>query len=150
VALVVATVVLFGVAVVLAMQLCSGGDETAAPPSTTVTAAPPSVSTTTETVSPSTTTTTTSTTPTTTGTPLPGVSGTDAQGFVGHAARCDAGNTAVAAIRTAQSLAVICKATAGGYYYHGERLRDGANVRLSNAVPNGGGFDVTNPADGAS
>ena len=155
VALVVATVVLFGVAVVLAMQLFSGGDETAAPPSTTVAAPPPSVSTTTETVSPSTTTTTTpstttSTTPTTTGTPLPGVSGTDAQGFVGHAARCDAGNTAVTAIRTAQSLAVICQTTGGSYYYHGERLRDGANVRLSNAVPNGGGFDVTNPADGAS
>ena len=54
------------------------------------------------------------------------------------------------AIRTAQSLAVICSTGNGGYYYHGERLRDGANVRLSNAVPNGGGFDVTNPADGAS
>jgi serine/threonine-protein kinase len=154
VALVVATIVLFGVAVVLAMQLFSGGDETAAPPSTTV-APPPTVSTTTETISPSTTTTpsttsATSTTTTTTGTPLPGVSGTDAQGFVGHAARCDAGNSAVAAIRTAQSLAVICSTGNGSYYYHGERLRDGANVRLNNAVPNGGGFDVTNPADGAS
>jgi len=157
VALVVATIVLLGVAVVLAMQLFSGGDENAAPPPTTVAAAPPpSVSTTTETVSPSTSTpsttpsTTTSTTPTTSGAPLPGVSGTDAQGFVGHAARCDDGNTAVTAIRTAQSLAVICQTTSGSYYYHGERLRDGANVRLSNAVPNGGGFDVTNPADGAS
>jgi serine/threonine-protein kinase len=153
VALVVATIVLFGVAVVLAMQLFSGGDETSAPPPTTVAAPPPSVSTTTETVSPSTTSTTTSTTstsPTTSGAPLPGVSGMDAQGFVGHAARCDAGNTAVTAIRTAQSLAVICQSGAGSYYYHGERLRDGANVRLSNAVPNGGGFDVSNPADGAS
>lgn len=45
---------------------------------------------------------------------------------------------------------MICSSGNGGYYYHGERLRDGANVRLSNAVPNGGGFDVTNPADGAS
>jgi serine/threonine-protein kinase len=152
VALVVATIVLFGVAIALAMQLFSGGDETAAPPPTTVAAPPPSVSTTTETVSPSpsTTSSTTSTTPTTSGTPLPGVSGTDAQGFVGHAARCDTGNSAVAAIRTSQSLAVICSAGNGGYYYHGERLRDGANVRLSNAVPNGGGFDVTNPSDGAS
>jgi len=149
VALVVGTIVLFGVAVVLAMQLFSGGDEGAAPPSTTVAAPPPSVSTTTETVSPSTSTPSTKTS-TTSGTPLPGVSGADAQGFVGHAARCDDGNTAVTAIKTAQSLAVICQTSSGSYYYHGERLRDGANVRLSNAVPNGGGFDVTNPADGAS
>jgi hypothetical protein len=77
------------------------------------------------------------------------VSGTDAQGFVGHAARCDAGSKPVAAIRTAQSLAVVCETTPGSYYYHGERLRDGANVQLANAVPNGGGFDVGNPADGA-
>ena len=26
---------------------------------------------------------------------------------------------------------------------------DGANVQLANAVPAGGGFDVTNPSDGA-
>jgi serine/threonine-protein kinase len=68
---------------------------------------------------------------------------------VGHAARCDAGSTPVAAIRTAQSLAVVCETSPGSYYYHGERLRDGANVQLANAVPNGGGFDVSNPADGA-
>ena len=155
-ALVVATIVLFGVAVVLAMQLFSGDRETAAPPQTSTAAPPPpSVRTTTETVSPSTTTpsttsTTSTTSPSTSGAPLPGVSGTDAQGFVGHEARCDAGNTPAAAIRTAQSLAVVCQTGSGSYYYHGERLRDGANVRLANAVPNGGGFDVTNPADGAS
>jgi hypothetical protein len=28
-------------------------------------------------------------------------------------------------------------------------LSDGANLQLANAVPAGGGFDVTNPADGA-
>jgi serine/threonine protein kinase len=157
VALVVVTILLFAVAVVLAMQLLGGDQESAAPPATTTMAVPPpSVSTETETVSPSTTTTTTTTpsttttTPTTSGKPLPGVSGTDAQGFVGHAARCDAGSTPVAAIRTGQSLAVVCQTTAGSYYYHGERLRDGANVRLTGAVPNGGGFDVSNPADGAS
>ncbi|OBF29091.1 protein kinase [Mycobacterium sp. ACS1612] len=156
VALVVATILLFGVAVVLAMQLFDGDRQTAAPPPTTTMAVPPpSTTTQTETVSPSTTTTTpptttTSTTPTTSGTPLPGVSGSDAQGFVGHAARCDAGSTPTAAIRTAQSLAVICQTPSGSYYYHGERLRDGANVRLANAVPNGGGFDVVNPEDGAS
>jgi serine/threonine protein kinase, bacterial len=158
VALVVATIVLFGVAVVLAMQLMKGDRDSAAPPQTTVAVPPPSVSTSTETVEPSTTTpsatSTTSTTPTTpttttSGAPLPGVSGTDAQGFVGHEARCDAGSTPAAAIRTAQSLAVICEMTPGNYYYHGERLRDGANVKLANAVPAGGGFDVTNPADGA-
>ncbi|MEN3316903.1 MAG: hypothetical protein V7643_304 [Mycobacterium sp.] len=156
VALIVATIVLFGAAVVLAMQLFSGNQDSAAPPQTTVAVPPPSVSTTTETVEPSTstpsttsTTSPTTTSPSTSGTPLPGVSGTDAQGFVGHAARCDAGSTPAAAIRTAQSLAVICETTPGSYYYHGERLRDGANVQLANAVPSGGGFDVTNPADGA-
>jgi serine/threonine-protein kinase len=151
--LVVATIVLFGIAVVLAMQLFKGNGQTATTTPTTVTAEPPppSVSTTTETVRPSTTSTptTTSSAPTTSATPLPGVSGTDAQGFVGHAARCDAGSTPAAEIRTAQSLAVICQSAPGTYYYHGERLRDGANVKLSNAVPTDGGFDATNPADGA-
>ena len=37
----------------------------------------------------------------------------------------------------------------GSYYYHGERLSDGANVQLANAVPTDGGFDAVNPADGA-
>jgi serine/threonine-protein kinase len=154
VALAVATIALFGLAVVLAMQLFSGNEDSASPTQTTV-AVPPSVSTTTEVLEPSTTTpsttsaTPTTSTPSTTGAPLPGVSGTDAQGFVGHAARCDAGSTPAAAIRTAQSLAVICETTPGSYYYHGERLRDGANVQLANAVPAGGGWDVTNPADGA-
>jgi serine/threonine protein kinase len=156
IALVVATVVLLGVAVVLAAQLLTGNEDSGAPPQTTLAVPPPSVSTTTETVEPSMSTSapsTTSTTPTTTspstsGTPLPGVTGTDAQGFVGHAARCDAGSTPAAAIRTAQSLAVVCETAPGTYYYHGERLRDGANIQLTNAVPAGGGFDVTNPADG--
>ena len=80
---------------------------------------------------------------------LAGMQGTDEQGFVGHAARCDAGSSPVAMIRTALSLVVICETTPGSYYYHGERLRDGANVQLANATPSGGGFDVTNPADGA-
>jgi serine/threonine protein kinase len=155
VALVVATVLLFGVAVVLATQLFNGGRESAAPPPTTMAVPPPAQTTQTETTAPTTTptttpTTATSTTPTTSPTPLPGVSGTDAQGFVGHAARCDAGSTPAAAIRTSQSLAVVCRTPSGSYYYHGERLRDGANVRLSDAVPNGGGFDVINPQDGAS
>jgi serine/threonine-protein kinase len=77
------------------------------------------------------------------------VSGTDAQGFVGHSARCDAGSKPAAAIRTANSLAVVCQTGQGIYYYRGERLSDGANLQLANAVPSGGGFDVSNPADGA-
>jgi serine/threonine protein kinase len=140
VALVVATIVLFGVAVVLAQQLLNGNRDTDAPLQTTLAVPPPAVSTTTMTVEPS---------PTTSATPLPGMSGTDAQGFVDHSARCDAGSTPAAAIRTAGSLAVVCETTPGSYYYRGERLRDGANLQLADAVPAGGGFDVTNPADGA-
>jgi serine/threonine-protein kinase len=75
------------------------------------------------------------------------VSGTDAQGFVGHSARCDNGSTAAAAIRTAQSLAVICQ-SGDSYSYRGERLSDGAQLQLSNATRAGAGFTVTNPADG--
>lgn len=91
----------------------------------------------------------TSTTTTTSAAALAGLSGADAQGFVGHAARCDTGDSLVAAIKTASSLAVICEESSGSYYYHGERLRDGANVQLAGAVPSGGGFDAVNPADGA-
>jgi serine/threonine-protein kinase len=143
VALVVATIVLFGVAVVLAAQLMSGNQDSGATSQTTLAGPPPSVSTTTETVEPST------STPSTSATPLPGMSGTDAQGFVDHSARCDAGSTPAAAIRTANSLAVVCETAPGSYYYRGERLSDGANLQLANAIPAGGGFDVTNPADGA-
>ncbi len=149
VALVVATIALFGVAVVLASQLMSGNQDSGAPSQTTLAAPPPPVSTTTETVEPSTSTPQTSNSPSTSATRLPGMSGTDAQGFVDHSARCDDGSTPAAAIRTAISLAVVCQTSSGSYVYHGERLRDGANVQLVNAVPAGGGFDVTNPADGA-
>jgi serine/threonine-protein kinase len=154
VALVVATIVLFGVAIILAKQLMSGNRDSGAPSQTTLAVPPPSVSTTTETVEPSTSTPSPSTTPSTTSpstsaTPLPGMPGTDAQGFVDHSARCDAGSTPAAAIRTANSLAVVCQTAPGSYYYRGERLSDGADLQLANAVPAGGGFDVTNPADGA-
>ena len=77
------------------------------------------------------------------------MTGTDGQGFVGHTARCDSGASPVAAIQTALSMAVVCETSPGSYQYRGERLRDGANIQLANAVPAGGGFDVTNPADGA-
>ena len=83
------------------------------------------------------------------GAPIAGLSGTDAQGFVGHSARCDAGSTPAAAIRTANSLAIVCETAPGSYYYRGERLSDGAQLQLANAVPAGGGFDAVNPADGS-
>ena len=151
VALVVATIVLLGVAVVLAAQLMSGNQDSGAPSQTTLAVPPPSVSTTTETVETSTSTPSTPSTssPSTSATPLPGMPGTDAQGFVDHSARCDAGSTPAAAIRTASSLAVVCETAPGSYYYRGERLSDGANLQLANATPAGGGFDITNPADGA-
>jgi serine/threonine protein kinase, bacterial len=76
------------------------------------------------------------------------VPGTDAQGFVGHSARCNPGSTPAAMVRTANSLAVVCQSGPGTFYYRGERLRDGANIELANAVRSAGGFDVTNPADG--
>jgi serine/threonine-protein kinase len=77
------------------------------------------------------------------------VSAADAQGFVGHSARCDAGSSPAAMIRTANSLAIVCETGQGSYYYRGERLSDGAQLVLQNATPAGGGFDVINPADGA-
>lgn len=154
VGLVVTTIVLFTAAVVLALVLAfgnNGGDSAPQPPlalppsTTTETTAPSASETTTTTTAP----TTTSPTTTTSGPPIAGVSGTDAQGFVGHTARCTDGSTPAAAIRTAQSLAVICEMSPGNYQYRGERLRDGANVQLNNARPLGNGFVATNPADGA-
>jgi serine/threonine-protein kinase len=149
---------MFTVAAVLATVLVSGDDSGGAQPQTRLAAPPPSTTTITTTPStsdestttPSTTTTTPSTTsPSATGTAIPGVSGTDAQGFVGHSARCDAGSTPAAAIRTANSLAIVCETAPNSYYYRGERLSDGAQLQLANAVPAGGGFDAINPADGA-
>lgn len=154
--LVVASIILFGVAAVLATVLMSGDDSGSAP-QTRLAAPPPSTTSPTSadaTSTPSTTSTTTTTSPVTTSPSatagaISGVSGTDGQGFVGHSARCDAGSSPAAAIRTSLSLAVVCEGPSGSYYYRGERLRDGANLQLANASPAGGGFEVTNPADGA-
>ncbi len=130
-ALVAGTVLALSGALVLAAVLLLrngiGGSPTAAP-----SAAPPS-----EVSTPSMTTVS------------PTFSGADSQGFLNQAARCDTGDLAAAMIRTASSLAVICQSAPNVFYYHGERLRDGANLRLADAVPTDGGFDVTNPADGA-
>lgn len=139
VALVVATIVMFTAALVLAAVLVFSGGDTGSTPQSRL-AAPPGSSTT----QPGTTTTTT----TTSGQPISGVSGTDSQGFVGHTARCDAGSTPAAVIRTSLSLAVVCESD-GEYYYRGERLRDGANIELQGATRSGDGFVAVNPDDGA-
>ena len=73
----------------------------------------------------------------------------DAQGFIGSSARCDAGSTPAAAIRTANSLAIVCRTGPDSYYYRGERLRDGAQLQLQNARRAGSGFEAVNPSDGA-
>ncbi|MGU3501661.1 serine/threonine-protein kinase [Mycobacterium sp. C31M] len=87
--------------------------------------------------------------PTSTTAAVSAVSGTDEQGFVGHTARCDPKSTPVSLIRTSQSLAIICETTNGDFYYRGERLRDGANLRIQHAQRSGDGFVATNPSDGA-
>lgn len=76
------------------------------------------------------------------------VKGADGLGFVDETARCDPGNPPAAVVRTAKSLAVVCQNLSGSYYYRGQRIRDGANIELSNAERVGDGFDVTNPVDG--
>lgn len=147
IALLVGTIGMFALAGVLATVVVFSGGSSGTQPQSTLAAPPPSTTTVTTTAPPSD--TSTSSTPTTSRTVIAGLSDVDAQGFVGHAARCDAGDTLTAAIRTASSLAVVCETAPGSYYYHGERLRDGANLQLANAVPTDGGFDATNPADGA-
>ena len=152
VALVVTTIVMFGVAAVLAARLVAGNDTTSTSSPTTLLAPPPpsgTTETTTETTTepPTTTSTTQTTTPTTSASSA--IPGADGLGFVGHSARCDPGSTPAALVRTAQSLAVVCQSTPGTFYYRGERLRDGANIELANAVRSSGGFDVTDPVGGA-
>ena len=159
-ALLVATIGMFALAAVLATVVVSsgGGASTAPltslalPPSSSREAPPPVTTEETSTSAPTTATTTvTTTSPSTTasGAPIAGLSDADAQGFVGHSARCDSGSTPAAMIRTANSLAIICDQGSGRYYYRGERLRDGAQLQLTNALPSGGGFEAVNPADGA-
>lgn len=126
-----AAALLLVVAAVIAAVLAVGSHGNGSPPQTA--AAPPPA-------------------PTTTATKAPSLSnpvqGADALGFVGHSARCDAGNPPAAVVRTAKSLAVVCQLAPGNFYYRGERLSDGANIELANAERSSDGFDVTNPADG--
>lgn len=157
--LAIATVLLLGVAGILATILALSGNDRgsttpttplAAPPSATSTSAPTESSTESPTeTSTSTTTPTTTSTTSTTRSAAAAMTGTDAQGFVGHSARCDSGSTPAAMIRTASSLAVICQTGADSYYYRGERLSDGAHLEIGQAQRSGDGFNATNPADGA-
>jgi len=146
---------MFALAAVLAGVIVMTGGGGGSEPQSPLAAPPPSTTTTITTTAPSgsedTTSPTTkpSTSPSASGAPIAGLSGTDAQGFVGHSARCDAGSTPAAAIRTANSLAIVCETAPGSYYYRGERLSDGAQLQLANAVPAGGGCDAVNPADGS-
>lgn len=162
VVLIAAIIVMFGVAAVLAAILAFSGDS-APTARTTLTPAttpydesiPTTSETTTTTTSPETTTsTTTSTTPSTTssstsGSAPAGMTGADAQGFVGHYPRCGEGESPAAMVRTAQSLAIVCRSGGDDYYYRGERLSDGATIQLEGAEPAGGGYDVTDPNGGA-
>ena len=125
---------ILAVAGVLAGVVALGGNHGSAPPATP--AAAPSAA-------PSAPTTTTT---------MPVLSrpvqGADGLGFIGHSARCDPGNPPASVVRTAKSLAVVCQTPSGSFYYRGERIRDGANIELPNAVRVADGFDVANPADG--
>jgi serine/threonine protein kinase len=127
-----AAVVVLSVAVILAAISAFGSSRNSSRPET-ASAAPPTES-----------------TPTATKTPSLShpVQGADGLGFIGQPARCDPGNPPAAVVRTALSLAVVCQTGPGSFYYRGERISDGANIELANAVRSSGGFDVTNPADG--
>lgn len=160
-ALLLSTFAMFALAAVLAAVIVTTGGGSsepaprtplAVPPTTSAEAATPSTSdseSATSSTTSSRTSTTTSTSTSASASPISGVSGADAQGFVGHSARCDAGHEPAAMIRTANSLAIVCQTGPSSYYYRGERLRDGAQLVLQNAVPAGGGFDAINPADGS-
>lgn len=132
VGLIVATIVLFTAALVLAAVLVFTGGDTGP--------TQPRIS------APSTSESPTTSAPTRSA--VEGVSGTDSQGFVGHTARCDSGDTPASLIRTSLSLAVICETDDGDFYYRGERLRDGANREIQGATRSGDGFTVTG-SDGA-
>ncbi|MGV0736667.1 serine/threonine-protein kinase [Mycobacterium syngnathidarum] len=134
--LILVTVGLFGIAAVLAAMLAGGGDGGST--HETLTAPTPPSPTSEE-----------PTTTTTSGSATANVSGTDAQGFVDHTARCPAGSTPAAVIRTASSLAVICQTGPDSFSYRGERLSDGANLQIPTAERSGNGFVAVNPADGA-
>lgn len=54
----------------------------------------------------------------------------DDRGFINSSARCDGQQTAVAIVRTQNSLVTICADQQGGYLYRGVRLSDGAALNV--------------------
>ena len=78
----------------------------------------------------------------------PAIPGTDRSGFVGNFARCNATDPAEVMARTTGSELVICRSDAGGFYYRGVRLSDGAGIELPTAIRAASGFDVVNPENG--
>ena len=68
----------------------------------------------------------------------------DSLGFVDSAARCDAGQRAVAIARTEKSAMVVCLRTDGSYEYQGMRLHDGASLQLDDVRPMATGFEARN------
>lgn len=127
---------------------CTGGATT---PPVTVTA--------TETASVSvevteTTTQTVTTTPTTSAAGLAGVSGTDTHGFVGTPARCDEADVVLVAMRTRSSenpptstgsVVVICRDSAGAFYYRGARNRAGdPGLQVSDVIKAVNAYVATN------
>ena len=54
----------------------------------------------------------------------------DGRGFVNSSARCDGPQTAVAIVRTQNSLVTICVDQQGGHLYRGVRLSDGAALNV--------------------
>lgn len=67
----------------------------------------------------------------------------DSRGFVDSAARCDAGQRAVAVARTQYSAVAVCR-DGNGYTYRGVRLRDGASLRLDDVRLIPAGFEARN------
>ncbi|MFF2555579.1 protein kinase [Nocardia sp. NPDC058058] len=75
------------------------------------------------------------------------VSATDAQGFTAGPS-CNAYDPAYAIGRTAASRVLICRTSAGRYYYKGFRISDSAVQEIDDPVPDGsGGFTAVNTAD---
>lgn len=72
---------------------------------------------------------------------------TDDRGYLNSAARCPAGQTAVAAGRTRRSQVVICANGSDEYTYRGVRTSDNAELQLD-ASPSADGFVAH--TDGAS
>lgn len=63
---------------------------------------------------------------------------TDDRGFVDSAARCPAGQAAVALGRTRRSQVVICATGNGGHTYRAARVSDGAALQAEATATDGG------------